>query len=280
MKIDLIKARVQFLLRSNGFSSQKALASKLKISPSALNHNLKRLVENGDFTSRFSASLCNALDISADNLSEQLLGDRKELPWFTGEYISKKIKTLEAHASEYYAEISEVISNLSAGDKYVFIANERPGEYDKPELERAIIQALQRKVKFVFIFPDADDDKFSKDFSKYFRRFDDSWKHLYPSHLDYIKSLASRHEVSEFDAKELMISVMCSDPFLVTPFHRLVLVEQNVNSIKKRYSFFEQTIGSPDSQESFRQWFPCPPSTTERLWEGAARACESKGKKL
>lgn len=257
-KIDMtadIHTVIEFLAKRRGFDGFQELAKKgLNMHPSTFSSNLNRIKTSGNLESSFALELAERLGVSVDQLREVLSEKKIFDPYAHRLLAEQKIRELEPFNEKYAAEIRDLISRLHKGDIYILATCYRPYEYDGRKLRTTILHAIKAGVKFKYVFPQKElFDNLKKYVTPDLRGYDQLTDGL----TEYRNKLKEELEPDKL-ADESVKSYPCNDPFLISPFTKLIFLERQIFGVTEEIVFAEARIGNVNNDSVQKLWYPLP----------------------
>lgn len=264
------------LLAKHGMNTLSALAKKLTITPSTLSRNLGNFAKTQNYDSKFAKKLAECLFMTAHELREYLTLRRGVGTTITDQFIRTKLDRLKAAQDPYHQEIMHIFEHLGERDRYTFVTSERPFEYEHPEFRDSIVRAVGRKVVFRYIFPNPDKKRFAGEFQLYYRHGElvHEWKELRSLHVRFLRTLKDKHpDIGvRTPLRKYLQCFPCSDPFLMNPLIKIMLIELDHLGDVERRAFVEHTSGHHDSYHTVRHWYPLAKPETRIVADAIQRA--------
>jgi len=257
----------------------KNLAHDMEIPASTLSRSLKNLGST-KYDSAFAIRLAKSLQVPISSLEEACKNGEDLRPDVYHSLIEHQISFFRPKSSGYMKEILDVTKRLRQGDWYTLVTCYVPLECYDRELSRTISEAIRMGVTFCYIFPDpktSSDD--SRDYDKIIEPYLTSdtrgWKEIVDEFnkrfMDWLdKDCGLPQEV----IKSRVIVRFSSDPILISPFSKFILISRQILGTLDFTVFCEARIGTPNDSRPLPYWYPMSRVDAQKIEERIHKVIE------
>ena len=260
-----MNAQLEYLAKEKGFNTLSDIARAMDKTPNTFFSNLRYLIENKTYTSKFAKALFDVLKVSADefkNYIESPLQQKKRLVSAKKLIDQKALPFLELKPSQEN-DIIELIDSLNEGDIYTLVTRKVPIEFSNVAFKNVMVAAAARGVYFRYIFPVKEisenmDVRLSTDMETLLP----TMFGMFSQNLGYLLEKIRKENPEQDFPKSIVqnLKMSCSaDPILMNPLHSYILVEQKQDG-KPMYFVMEEISSGKAStvfgMENAIVWYP------------------------
>lgn len=249
----------------------KHLAHDMEMPASTLSRSLKNL-GNTKYDSAFAIRLAGRLMVPLYIL-EEACRKGKDLDQDVYQSLANKLTNyFGSRSANYMGEIFEVTKKLSEGDSYTLVTCYVPMECYNTKLAKVIADAIKKKVTFRYVFPDRRNKNCELVYENFIKRYltaeTRGWKDIESEFKEcFITALEKKHSVSRDELHNQVAWSFTSDPILMTPFSKFILITQRKMGETEFMVFSEARIWSHDAERHLTCWYPIPQIEAQKIEE-------------
>lgn len=244
------------LLKTEGIENFSALAKRLDIQRSTVSHHISVLERTMDLDSPFLARVAQELGLAPRKLAEQLEDMRKQSVELTDLVSDLRIPEIPP-PSFFQSRMEEIFEALPRGAIYRFATHEPPWEFNRPDFQNVIANALKKGVRICYYFPDPRrEGAFRETYLNLLGRADLAWTTLADSYLEF-KGMLSMQRLKDQELS-LLCAYQTDSMFLCNPLQRLAYFCDDGDNSNDHdgYAIIECVFGADTAFASSQIWQP------------------------
>lgn len=230
-----MNTELEHLAREKGYGSLSDLARTMGKNPNTFFSNLRYLLENKSYSSKFAKALFDTLKVSETEFRERIENPApaKKRAGNLAKIIDQKATDLLEHRPSQAGDIIEMMNLLDNGDIYTLVTRKLPLEFSNPAFKNVMAAAAARGVVFRYLFPVVDvAEKTDALFSLNEETFLPKIFEMFAQNLEYIhKKMLADNPGTDMPASIIRNIRMAqsADPILMNPLHAYISIEQSEN---------------------------------------------------
>lgn len=227
---------LEYLAKEKGFNSLSDVARAMDKTPNVFFSNLRYLLENKSYSSKFAKALLNALDVSEEELRQRMetLVPARKRTGNLAKIIDQKAAALLEHRPSQANDIIEMMDMLEAGDVYTLVTRRMPLEFSNPAFKNVMVAAAARGVVFRYLFPavevcEKNDIRLSLNEETFLPKIFE----MFAQNLEYLhKKMTDDHSMANKPGSILgnIRMAQSADPILMNPLHAYISIEQSTGN--------------------------------------------------
>jgi len=271
---EMLKDKVRTLMSQKQFHSFAELAENMGVTPSSLSRHLNHddLINP---RSELTQKLANSLGVPVQDLMTGEVDTRRLPDSYLSPMEQQRLKDLGDMSSSYLNERQRAILSLKSGDSSSFCGCTLPLEFDfnSMSFRRSISEALQKGVRFRYIFPGpdflsalaAEGGEDAKSLRYRFQGMVQSPDDFTDAFEFFKKTLQDDNEIPT-DVLDSQISLIPScDTILLNPLFSVNCFEEPNENPPEHRVFLNVKAGSTHLLESRPFWFPAEKRQAEMI---------------
>lgn len=272
---EVIVEQVKSLLRDRGFKTIAEFADSMGKTSSTFLNSLKYFSQNQGYNTKFAIDLFNALNITEEEFKVLLEQPQQQTRDTRYLRIIDQMAEGYQHPQDFRIAINRLLEVLQSGDRVILSTSTNPAEFTSINRQQIIAGAIDRGVRFSYIYPQADHKATAAIYQQYIGQFSNEWKYMQEAHQGFVRDMTRLFPPREPEAHKkvqalLPVYYAQAGP-LINPFHSYLIIQINRFGDPESFVLESAMAAMPGSEENdfSIHWYPLPAYLAHKLAESA-----------